>query len=502
MGKEKEKDVQKKPTPIQENPYFRAFAYGENPISSILGAGLWFSGKYIAWPILSCTGKGGSWLARRINERLIQPSKEKMNEELDKPMPRMSRRTFLKISGGIGITGVVGGAYGWVRLGEWLESLDKVEASTSSQSPLTPSPTKSLDNTPTPTATQVPDSPKNNVKAAESTPTPEQQKYQYGAPFAGKEANEILAEMGLNAGSFFHLPEGILDKVSAHLDTELLPIFPPSVMQYKDLIYKLCFDEKGKMLISPNIVAMIITIESGGAANAGSYVGAQGLMQVMPFHFQGEDAKKMKDPETNLKYGIKVFKGFLSVATAKNPQWADTNPLVYIRALMGYNGGDTQAFRPYNELWNETQFYGDHMSRMILTAEVASRLRKKGFSNKQIVEQLRSDEIDARSCVLARKGFKNHNEYERIYNAISMPDFIHPGITKNESAELKRFYEDYQRGYWLVDGTEKTKQVINKVSQPLSPGLSIFYYTGGRSFAGFSENKDTTSWLNINTKRN
>ncbi len=57
--------------------------------------------------------------------------------------------------------------------------------------------------------------------------------------------------------------------------------------------------------LDPNIAATIMQIESCGDPQAVSVAGAQGLFQVMPFHFgAGED---MLDPDTNARRGLTYY---------------------------------------------------------------------------------------------------------------------------------------------------------------------------------------------------
>ena len=78
--------------------------------------------------------------------------------------------------------------------------------------------------------------------------------------------------------------------------------------------------------LDPNLVAVIMQIESCGDPRATSRAGAMGLFQVMPFHFHfGENPY---NPETNALRGL----AYLSRSLAA----ADGDPRL---ALAGYNGG-------------------------------------------------------------------------------------------------------------------------------------------------------------------
>lgn len=78
--------------------------------------------------------------------------------------------------------------------------------------------------------------------------------------------------------------------------------------------------------IDPNLIATLIQIESCGDPSVSSPAGAQGLFQVMPFHFDpGED---MLDVQTNARRGLAYLLTGL--------QLADGHAGL---ALAGYNGG-------------------------------------------------------------------------------------------------------------------------------------------------------------------
>lgn len=96
--------------------------------------------------------------------------------------------------------------------------------------------------------------------------------------------------------------------------------------------------------LDPNLVATVMQIESCGDPYAESHAGAQGLFQVMPFHFASGES--MKDPATNAFRGMKYLSERL-VQTS-----GDVG-----RALAGYNGGHVAAAAPYDNWAHETQRY-------------------------------------------------------------------------------------------------------------------------------------------------
>lgn len=78
--------------------------------------------------------------------------------------------------------------------------------------------------------------------------------------------------------------------------------------------------------LDPNLVATVMQIESCGNPHAVSRSGAQGLFQVMPFHFT--DGEEMQVPEVNARRGL----AYLAESLLKSK--GDIR-----RTLAGYNGG-------------------------------------------------------------------------------------------------------------------------------------------------------------------
>jgi len=128
--------------------------------------------------------------------------------------------------------------------------------------------------------------------------------------------------------------------LTAGLATGLSPVFTPEVQHWAPQIaaWAQAFQ------LDPNLVATVMQIESCGAPGVVSSAGAQGLFQVMPFHFT--EGESMQDPETNAARGL----GYLSLGL----QRAAGNVGL---ALAGYNGGHSQIGRD-SSLWPaQTQRY-------------------------------------------------------------------------------------------------------------------------------------------------
>lgn len=106
------------------------------------------------------------------------------------------------------------------------------------------------------------------------------------------------------------------------ISTTLSPIFTQEVQYWANEIIQW----SNASSLDPNLVAVVMQIESCGDPFAQSSAGATGLFQVMPFHFQtGEDPY---NPGTNALRGLNYLSRSLDNAHGN------------IRlALAGYNGG-------------------------------------------------------------------------------------------------------------------------------------------------------------------
>lgn len=89
--------------------------------------------------------------------------------------------------------------------------------------------------------------------------------------------------------------------------------------------------------LQPEIVLALIEVESGFNRYAVSRVGAQGMMQVMPFWKDeiGRPNDNLIDTDTNLKYGCTILKHYMKRADGR-----------LIEALARYNGSYGKYWYP------------------------------------------------------------------------------------------------------------------------------------------------------------
>ncbi|MBN8593092.1 MAG: transglycosylase SLT domain-containing protein [Anaerolineae bacterium] len=121
----------------------------------------------------------------------------------------------------------------------------------------------------------------------------------------------------------------------------LAPLFTPQVNHWSGDIARW----SGQYGLDPNLLATVMQIESCGHPTVSSHAGAQGLFQVMPFHFQpGED---MLDPDTNARRGASFLEQCLNDFAGGDPGLA----------MACYNGGPSVTRKPFTQWPNETQRY-------------------------------------------------------------------------------------------------------------------------------------------------
>lgn len=122
--------------------------------------------------------------------------------------------------------------------------------------------------------------------------------------------------------------------------TVLSPVFTPEVQFWANDIGRWA---AAHGIGDPNLVAIVMQIESCGFQDALSSAGATGLFQVMPFHF--DPGEVMLDPETNAYRGMLFFADLLQ-------RTSDVG-----LAFAGYNGGPSVMVRSWDTWPNETQRY-------------------------------------------------------------------------------------------------------------------------------------------------
>ena len=116
--------------------------------------------------------------------------------------------------------------------------------------------------------------------------------------------------------------------------------FTPEVQRWSDHImrWSTSYD------LAPELIAVVMQIESCGHPSVKSGAGAIGLFQVMPFHFRADEDPS--DPEVNAHRGLTYLARALQLSDGEAAG-----------ALAGYNGGHG-VIGQYSRSWpSETQRY-------------------------------------------------------------------------------------------------------------------------------------------------
>ncbi len=162
-------------------------------------------------------------------------------------------------------------------------------------------------------------------------------------PNLGETASVEIAAVGGATGAQTGEGEGVVSgnpAPPAAASGQLSGVFTPEIQHWAPQI----LSWSSTYGLDPNLVAIIMQIESCGDPAAVSVAGAQGLFQVMPFHFAA--GENTLDPETNARRGLSYFVERL----------AQTNGDIG-RAFAGYNGGHVAAAASWDDWAHETQRY-------------------------------------------------------------------------------------------------------------------------------------------------
>lgn len=165
--------------------------------------------------------------------------------------------------------------------------------------------------------------------------------------FAGLGINRLFKQNQSDTGQTVIAAEPVVNSetavsapAAALLEGGISPVFSPQVQHWAPQIVAW----SAQYGLDPDIVATIMQIESCGDPQAGSSAGAQGLFQVMPFHFTAGES--MLDPDTNAARGLAYYAERLQ----------QTGGDIF-QAFAGYNGGHVAAAGNWNTWANETQRY-------------------------------------------------------------------------------------------------------------------------------------------------
>lgn len=316
----------------------------------------------------------------------------------------------------------------------------------------------------------------------------------YQKPFSHIETNQVSQKLGITLSDLYNPnQERIKNFSELENNFEILPIFEPGVEQWADLVQELCFEhneENPNNKISPNIMLSLMSIESQGIPNAVSHANALGLMQITSAVYAGGffgnyTSKQMLDPKTNIRVSIL----YLSDILKKAKRLGLTGTDIWQYVSMEYNGGSRNAsryfktppaldvFGPDDEIFQVNSFqkvlnylqkfkgntsgaieYGTNMvkreslhyrekfARYQVIAEIASNLKKEGYSNDDIKEMLSVSDIvknvaagiyRSKENLRNQKGFTTYFDIREIVESFSNPEYDFSSLPKIDKPESK-----------------------------------------------------------------
>ncbi len=161
---------------------------------------------------------------------------------------------------------------------------------------------------------------------------------------AGETAFEVGEAIGEQAVEFGHQLDRAFQRSTppevAVQPVEIAPLFTQTVDHWAADISRWAAAQD----LDPNLLATVMQIESCGHPTVSSIAGAQGLFQVMPFHFDaGED---QLDPNTNARRGAAFLRLCLDMADG------DTG-----LAMACYNGGPSVLSQDMSQWYDEPRRY-------------------------------------------------------------------------------------------------------------------------------------------------
>jgi hypothetical protein len=150
----------------------------------------------------------------------------------------------------------------------------------------------------------------------------------------------IFQSVETHAETEYYSPGQLAAQASDAIDQRLSNLFAPQVLHWREQI--LAWADLHQL--DPNLVAVVMQIESCGYPAAISSAGAMGLFQVMPYHFNDRDDPY--DPNINAETGLNYLSRSFDLANGQID-----------RALAGYNGGHGVIHLPSSQWTTETIRY-------------------------------------------------------------------------------------------------------------------------------------------------
>jgi hypothetical protein len=154
--------------------------------------------------------------------------------------------------------------------------------------------------------------------------------------------------------------------------------------------------------------------------------------------------------------------------------------VIYGIAAACYNGGAGTARAGYDNMPTESKLYVDHVARILLDVEQSLKLKEKGYSDNEVLKALKSERMDALAYAYSQESkaagysdFKSDNLIFSTLNPESLSDTV-------AYSDIKDNFDEY------------SKSEVAKYTTPMSPGLRIWFASGGKAL--FMQSPENIHW--------
>lgn len=329
--------------------------------------------------------------------------------------------------------------------------------------------------------------------------------------FEDPRAEQVLVDFGMDARDFLIGRESVFNRIAekSHWaeDDEMLPGFLPSIYDHEASILA-ASDENN---VSPNALAIYITIETHGYEDAVNHIPAIGLGQhtswmidnykalgFMPDTASREDflaawkgepsnhskdfyQEIMLDPDNNIRVTARHLSDLQRQVLRDNPDMTINDPRLYSQMGLLYNGGGRQYNANEKDRAFESRNYADSVEFLTMQNAIASQLRAEGLNDWEIEEAITNLTDGFFSIMYAIRHIDvndTHDTDERLAGLHDIVAYLQ-GESIEDVEEAVELYESGQAN--LRDFTEAGNVYQGEFQEFFAPGYWTVAQRAGNS---------------------
>lgn len=326
--------------------------------------------------------------------------------------------------------------------------------------------------------------------------------------FVDDKAAHVAKQLGVTPATYFNIDADSATKLRketggfAGSEEVVQGVFPPSVMHWKEHI-EAAAERTG---LPANFIATLVTIESCGNQRAASGADAHGLIQVVPHYHReridrisgkrfkegeagdADRAQYLKDhPAKSLMIGADFLKELVAAAREVRPDLDPEDPVIYMRAAAGYNGGQGNIDAGFSHWPLESKLYAVYVSAFYADVCMAIGLKKAGVNSDDIAEALKSPAMTERMRAFREFGRKStYDDYSRAYRRLEVP---HPGVKDDKIVDI----QTRTLVRLMAAGYDKYSNRGGEVIAGMPPALTFWTAHGG--FGTLRASAANNEWL-------